>query len=272
MSVYFEKSVARGFGTFPLKGEELIAAVQTAYDIGYRAFDTAQIYQNEADLGHALWALNSEPDELFITSKVHPDNFDEKFFMPSVEKSLSDLGVNKLQMLLLHWPPANGEIEAPLKLLAQAKKAGLAAHIGVSNFNAKMMVAAQNMIDVPIDCNQVEFHPLLDQSILQETSAKTGIGLVSYCSVARGEIFKYPLFAEIGARYRKSAAQVALRWILQKGVALNTMSTKAENMRANFDIVDFALSAEEMASIDALNTAGYRIVSSNLVPWAPEWD
>ena len=98
------------------------------------------------------------------------------------------------------------------------------------------------------------------------------IPLASYCSVARGEVFKYPEFASIGAIYGKSAAQVALRWIIQKGVSINTMSTNPANISANFDIMDFTLSHIDMARIDALTHTGFRIVSQELVPWAPDWD
>jgi 2,5-diketo-D-gluconate reductase B len=101
---------------------------------------------------------------------------------------------------------------------------------------------------------------------------EVGVPLSSYCSVARGEVFKHPEFAEIGKSYGKSAAQVVLRWILQKGVSINTMSTKPDNIRANFDIMDFTLSHVDMARIEALTNTGYRIVTIDKVPWAPDWD
>ena len=135
-----------------------------------------------------------------------------------------------------------------------------------------MMRDARSIIDAPIVTNQVEFHPLLNQNTLLAAATETGIPLSSYCSVARGEVFKYPLFAEIGAGYGKSAAQVILRWILQKGVSINTMSTKPENIRANFDVMDFTLSSIDMARIEAMTATGYRVVTKDKVPIAPEWD
>ena len=120
--------------------------------------------------------------------------------------------------------------------------------------------------------NQVEFHPLIDQRKLLAAASETGIPLSSYASIARGEVFKHGLFAEIGANYGKSAVQVVLRWILQKGVSLNTMSTKPDNICANFDIMDFTLSSIDMARIEALTHTNYRIVGRDLVPYAPEWD
>src|SRR5690606_39204769 len=127
-------------------------------------------------------------------------------------------------------------------------------------------------VDGPLVTNQVEFHPLLDQRKLLAAATETGIPLSSYASVARGEVFKHGLFAEIGETYDKSAAQVVLRWILQKGVPLNTMSTKPENIRANFEIMDFTLSSIDMDRIDALTATGHRIVKTGLLPWVPEWD
>ena len=127
-------------------------------------------------------------------------------------------------------------------------------------------------MDAPLVTNQVEFHPLLNQNTLLAAASETGIPLSSYCSVARGEVFKYPLFAQIGAGYGKSAAQVVLRWILQKGVAINTMSTKPDNIRANFEVMDFTLSSVDMARIEAMTEVGFRVVTKALVPIAPEWD
>ena len=159
-----------------------------------------------------------------------------------------------------------------LRLLEKARDQGLAKNVGVSNYTIQMMRDAVSIVDVPIVTNQVEFHPLLNQDRLLAGANEVGIPLSSYSSVARGEVFKHPEFAEIGEGYRKSAAQVVLRWILQKGVSINTMSTKPDNIRANYDLMDFTLSHVDMARIEALTHTGYRIVTEDLVPWAPAWD
>ena len=270
MSIYYERNFQRAFGTFPLTGEVLHEAILTAAEIGYRAFDTAQMYDNEATTGAALKETGIPRDDLCITTKVHPDNYAEDRFLPSVEQSLADLGVAQVDVLLLHWPPIGGAIAGPLRLLERAQRAGLARHVGVSNFNVAMMREAVRIVDVPLATNQVEFHPLLNQDRLMAGANEVGIPLSSYSSVARGAIFRHPEFAEIGAAYGKSAAQVALRWILQKGVSLNTMSTKPENIRANYEIMDFVLSHVDMARIDRLTHTGHRIAAD--VPWAPDWD
>lgn len=271
-SVYFTKTYQRSFGTWPLRGQDCHDAIAAAIDVGYRAFDTAQMYGNEVEVGEALKRSGVPRDELLITTKVHPDSYSADKFLPSVEASLKALDVDKVDVLLLHWPPIGGDVVGPVKLLSEARARGLTTDIGVSNFTIAMMKTARQTIDDPIATNQVEFHPLLDQSKLLAATAETGIPLASYCSVARGAVFKEPAFAEIGAGYGKSAAQVVLRWILQKGVSINTMSTKPDNIRANFDVMDFTLSSVDMARIDAISRTNDRIVTSAVVPWAPDWD
>jgi len=272
MNIYFQRTHQRSFGTYPLLADECRDAILIAAEVGYRAFDTAQMYRNEAETGAAISETGIARQDLCITTKVENDNFDESRFLSSVEASLKALQTDYVDVLLLHWPPADFQIEGSLKLLEAAQTRGLTRNIGVSNYTAQMMRDAVKMIETPIVTNQVEFHPLLNQDILLAAASETGIPLSSYSSVARGEVFKHPQFAEIGAAYDKTAAQVVLRWILQKGVSINTMSTKRANLAANFDIMDFTLSSVDMARIDVLTHTNYRIVGKDLVPWAPDFD
>jgi len=271
-SIYFRKTFQRSFGTWPLRGQELSGALHAALEAGYRSIDTAQMYGNEAEVGVALAASGIPRADLCITTKVRPDNYTEEAFLPSIEKSLADLKTDHVDVLLLHWPPIGGDIVGPVRLLEKAVHAGYARAIGVSNFTASMMRTAKATIATELVTNQVEFHPLLDQTKLLAAAIETGIPLASYCSVARGKVFSYPLFSELGDAYGKSAAQIVLRWILQKGVSINTMSTKPENIRANFDVMDFTLSSIDMARIDALNATGYRIVTREKSAYAPDYD
>jgi 2,5-diketo-D-gluconate reductase B len=272
MSIYFQQCFQRGFGTFPLRGDACKQAVLTAAEVGYRAFDTAQMYQNQAETGAALKDTGLDREAICITTKVENKNYTEEKFLQSVELSLQSLQVDYVDVLLLHWPPADFDIRPPLELLQQAREKGYTRHIGVSNFTAQMMREANAFVSGPIATNQVEFHPLLNQDILLNAASDTGIPLAAYCSVARGEVFNYPEFETIGKNYGKSAAQIVQRWILQKGVSVNTMSTKRENIKANFDIMDFTLSSVDMATIDKLTATQYRIVDKSLVPWAPDFD
>ncbi|WP_250435506.1 aldo/keto reductase [Caballeronia sp. ATUFL_F2_KS9A] len=272
MNILFQRTHQRSFGTWPLNGQQLRDALTDAIETGYRAIDTAQLYDNELGVGSSLRAIGIPRDELCITTKIAPANDSDERFMPSLRESLEKLKIEQADVLLLHWPPADGNVAPSVRRLEEAARAGLTRHIGVSNFNAAMMRAAKAATALPLITNQVEFHPLLNQRVLMDTAIETGIPLSSYCSVARGEIFNYPLFEEIGARYGKSGAQVALRWILQKGVPINTMSTQRRNIEANFDVMDFTLSSIDMHRIDALNDTNYRIVNRERVPYAPEFD
>ena len=275
MSVFFTQNYQRSFGTFPLQGDEVKTAVRTAVEVGYRAFDTAQWYGNEAALGELIPSLGVDRESLLITTKVHPENLGADKFMSSVEQSLRDLKLDVVDVLLLHWPPKDNSVAPHLELLQEAHRKGYAKHIGVSNYTTRQMREAVKCLDIPLATNQVEFHPLLDQRRLLAASGETGISLSSYCSVARGEIFKYPLFEEIGRPLGKTAGQVALRWILQQGVALNTISTKRANVQANYNIMDFILSSVDMARIQKLTATNFRISSADLpelAPLAPTWD
>lgn len=272
MSFYFENGFERAFGTYPLRGNELHNAILAATDVGYRAFDTAQMYGNEHETGAALRESGLGSGQVCITTKVSPQNFGEDRFLDSVKKSLDDLQVGSVAVLLLHWPPADGQIERPLRLLQQAYEHGFASAIGVSNFTARMMRDAKDIVDVPLVTNQVEFHPLLNQDILLKTAAETGIALSSYCSVARGAIFEHDVLADIAASYGRSVAQITLRWILQKGVSVNASSSRSANIRDNFGIMDFTLSSVDLARIDALTRTNYRIVDKTMVPTAPDFD
>ena len=272
MSILLKKRFQRGFGTFPLRGDALRKAVDMALEVGYRAFDTAQIYGNEAEVGEMLAACNVAREDLCITTKVTPSNYASDAFLPSVERSLRDLRLDCIDVLLLHWPPKDGRIAEPLKLLDQARREGLTRHIGISNFTSHMMHEASMLVGGEIATNQVEFHPLIDQSKLLAAAKQTGIPLSAYCAVARGAVGQKAELCRIGAEYCKSAYQIALRWTLQKGVSVISMSTRRENIAANFNIMDFALSSLELARIDRLTAENLRIVDQSVTPYAPEWD
>ncbi len=267
MNIYFQKSFQRAFGTFPLRGDTLFSALEAALAVGYRAFDTAQMYGNEAETGEALAASSVPREELCVTTKVDAANFKEVRFFNSVEESLKRLRMEQVDVLLLHWPPHSGDVAPSLRLLAEAHRRGLARNVGVSNYTIRMMRDAAELIDVPIVTNQVEFHAQINQEKLLAGSIETGIPLSAYCSLARGKILDRPEFAQIGSRYGKTASQVALRWIIQKGVSAVTMSTNPVNIRRNFDIMDFTLSAIDMASIDRIAESNCRIIGQMGFDW-----
>ena len=271
-SIYFRKTYQRTFGTFPLKGESAREAVRTAVSVGYRSFDTAQSYGNEADIGETLAESGVAREDLCITTKVKPDNFPSDRFIASVEQSLRNLGVDFVDVLLLHWPPLDADILPSFTLLQQARDRGLARHVGVSNYTVSMMRKAAATANGPIACNQVEFHPLIAQSVLLAAAVETGIPLSSHCSVARGAVFGIPLMQELARAYDVTVAQITLRWILQKGVSVNAMSTKPDHIMHNFQTMHFTLSSIDMARIDALNAVNTRLITRDVAPFAPVWD
>ena len=272
MNIYLDAGHHVSFGTFPLRGDDLTSAMRLAADIGYRSFDTAQMYQNEREVGDCLRTLGMPRDELLITTKVSPHNFAVADFLPSVEQSLRDLQTDRVDVLLLHWPDQHGDNGAALDQLQQAHDLGYAAHIGISNYTISMMEDAISRLSTRPAANQVEFHPFLDTQKLLDAANRLALPLTAYCAVARGKMATSPLLDDIGAAHGKTGTQAGLRWTLQKGVAINAMSTKADNLQRNYDLLDFQLNDDEMTRIDTLMADGYRIVNSSLMPTAPAWD
>lgn len=272
MNLLFQKNFQRVFGTFPLTGNQLRDSIETAADVGYRAFDTAQMYGNERETGLALRDTKIPRSELCIISKIHPDNYTEANFIKSLELSLSDLQIDQLDVLFLHWPPTQIAFDATLELLEKAHDLKLVNAIGISNFNSQMMERTNAKIQTKILANQVEFHPLIDQGVLLRKASETEIPLMSYSAIARGKIFEFEILHKIASEYGKTPAQIVLRWVLQKGVIANSMSTNKKNIEANYNIMDFTLSSIDMARVDMLNKTGFRVVTKEKAPWAPDWD
>jgi len=272
MSIYFESGAEMTMGTFPLKADQLIDAVTLAYEAGFRSFDTAQMYQNEADLGTALAQIGADRDELFITTKILPANLGADKFIPSAEQSLKALRLDYVDVLLLHWPSPEIDNEVALGQLQKAHDKGLAKHIGISNYTIAMMEQAVDLLDVPVACNQVEFHPYLDQSKLKAAADRLGVSLSAYCPLAKGQILDDPVITQIARRYDRLPSQIVLRWIIQKGVSANPMSTKTANLQANLGALDFNLSGADMHLLDQLGAHNLRIVDKHRMPIAPDWD
>ena len=272
MTFYFTEGFERSFGTWPLSGDTLRSSVLSAIEVGYRSFDTAQMYRNEAELGSALKEAGLNRESICITTKVMASNYVADRFLPSVEASLRNLQTEYVDVLLLHWPDQFGRNSDALDGLQSAVERGYAHNIGVSNYTASMMEDAMMRLDATPVANQVEFHPLVDTTRLMAAAGGLGIPLAAYCPLARGLVTKDPVLQDVGERYSRSASQVTLRWILQKGVSINTMSTNSRHQADNFDILDFSLSSPDLAVIDGCMEQNMRIVDRNLVPTAPEWD
>jgi 2,5-diketo-D-gluconate reductase B len=248
---------ALGYGTWPLKGEACYQGVAHALALGYRHIDTAQGYDNEAEVGRAMRASGVPRQEIFLVTKVRPQNFTFRKTLESSRESLRKLNTSYIDLLLLHWPNDRVPLAETMKAMRQLQDEGATRYIGVSNFSPALVEeAAQH---ATIFCNQVEYHPYYLQDDLIKQSRKMDYLFTAYSPIARGKVLRDPVLQKIGARHGKTAAQVTLRWIIQQGLATIPQSSSEKNRAANIDIFDFVLTEEEMAEVDGLRTERYSI-------------
>jgi 2,5-diketo-D-gluconate reductase B len=260
---------ALGFGTFGLAAESTREPVFTALEAGYRHIDAAQAYDNEEFVGAALAEARVPRKDIFLTTKLNKatQRYDE--VKRSLHESLEKLRTDYVDLFLIHWPSHDVPLEETMRGMNEVRAEGLTRHIGVSNFPTAYIARARALAESPIFCNQVEYHALLSQDVLLEEARAHDSLLTAHCPLGRGIILEEPTFAEIGKQYGKSAAQVAIRWLIsQPNVATFPRSAKPERVRANFDVFDFELSEADMQRIAAL-PKDRRVVQP---PWAPQWD
>lgn len=267
---YVEAGGARipklGLGTWQNTGPTCTETVRTALELGYRHVDTAQVYDNEAAVGEGIAAADVAREDIFLTTKVWRSNLRHEAVIDSVEESLDKLGVDYVDLLLIHWPHPRVPVAETLGAMAQLRERGLVEHLGVSNFTRSQLAEARDAVAAPIVADQVLYHPYKDQSPLREYCADAGVALTAYSPLARGRVLDDPTLAEIGERYDKSAPQVALRWLVQQdGVVAIPKSTSREHLDANLAVFDFELRDDEMARIDGL-TGGIGTRVRNRLP------
>ncbi|MFJ3450503.1 2,5-didehydrogluconate reductase DkgB [Pseudomonas sichuanensis] len=261
-----------GVGTFRLTGQAVIDSVKSALQLGYRAIDTAQIYNNEAEVGQAIAESGVPRSELFITTKIWVDNYAADKLLPSLRDSLAKLRTDHVDLLLIHWPaPGNGvELAEYMQALAAAKQAGLTRQIGVSNFNIELTRQAIAVVgEGEIATNQIELSPYLQNRTLTAFLNEQGITTTSYMTLAYGKVLKDPVLAQIAAKHKATVAQVALAWALQLGYAVIPSSTKRENLASNLLARSLQLDADDMALIATLERNGREVSPDGL---APAWD
>jgi 2,5-diketo-D-gluconate reductase B len=247
------KMPALGLGTWQLSGAACEKSVRLALDLGYRHIDTAEMYGNEAEIGRAVAASGVERSSLFITTKIWTNHLRAKDVGPTAETSLRKLRTDYVDLLLIHWPNTTVPLAETLGAMMKLKEAGKARAIGVSNFSVEQMNEALTRHKAPIACNQVEYHLLLDQRPILDYASGHGMAVVAYCPLARGQLTGNSTLAKIGAKHGKTAAQVALRWLVQQpGVAAIPKATREPNLRANLEIFDITLDAADMAELSRL--------------------
>ena len=264
------KIPALGYGTWQLKGNDCETGVAAALEIGYRHIDTAQIYENEMEVGRALKSSGIKREDLFLTTKVWNDNLGGNLFQKSVEESLNKLQTNYVDLLLIHWPLTTVPFVEQMKSLRAVHEAGMARMIGVSNFTVAQMQEVLEELGTPIVNNQVEYHPFLSQKPVLEYVRQHDMFLTAYSPLARGKVRDEVALREIGEKHGKSVGQVTLRWLVQQErVAAIPKAASLEHIRENFDIFNFELDADDMQRINMLTMRASRLINPD---WAPHWD
>ncbi|GHA92697.1 2,5-didehydrogluconate reductase DkgB [Modicisalibacter luteus] len=260
-----------GLGTFRLKGQEAFDSVTSALKLGYRLIDTAQMYGNEEDVGRAIRESGIPRDEIFITTKVWWDRLRHDDLIASLEESNRKLGVEQVDLALIHWPSPNDEVPIAeyIGALNEARGRGLATRIGVSNFTVAQIDEA---LAAPggdqIVTNQVEVHPFLANRRVVDHCQRQGMVVTGYMPLAVGKVMDEPVLKEIAADHDATPAQVALAWVASRDIVVIPSSTKPSHQEANLKALNIELSADEIQRIDKLD-AGERIANPD---FAPEWD
>jgi diketogulonate reductase-like aldo/keto reductase len=263
------KIPAIGLGTWELRGRACARLVEQALKLGYRHIDTAQVYENEREVGEGLRASGVRREEVFVTTKVWTTHFAPNDLERSTKDSLAKLRLSEIDLLLLHWPNPQVPLSETLGALARVKQLGMVRHIGVSNFTVALIDEAVAACPEPLACDQVEYHPYLDQTKVKDACARQGMALVAYSPVAKGRIKDDATLTRIGRAHGKTAAQVCLRWLVQQNVAAIPRTSRIERLSENIDIFDFALSDQEMEEIAGMASPKGRLTDYG---FAPKWD
>lgn len=261
-----------GFGTWELTGATARRMTEAALRAGYRHLDTARAYGNEAQVGQALETSDVDRADVFLATKIWPDDYRPADFRAAADDSLDRLGTDRVDLLLLHWPRFGGTgLEATVEALVEAREAGKARHVGVCNFTTDLLERADAVADETLVVNQVEYHPYLDQDPVLEAVRARGMALTAYSPLAHGRVVEDETLAALGLHHGKSAAQVALRWLIQQpGVNAIPRTSDPDHVRENFDLFDFQLSGEEMRRIAGLARPDGRVIDP--AGLAPDWD
>src|SRR5580693_7698477 len=238
-----------GLGTWDLRGRTCARVVEQALRLGYRHIDTAEMYDNEHEVGDAVRASGVRRDDVFITTKIWPAHFAPLELERAAKGSLARLRLSEVDLLLLHWPNPQIPLSETLGALCKVKQSGLARHIGVSNFTVPLIAEAVRLASEPLVCNQIEMHPFLDQSKVTAACRAQGMAVVAYSPIARGSAKNDAVLARIGAAHGRSAAQVSLRWLVQQDIVVIPRTSRLEHLSENCAIFDFVLADAEMAEI-----------------------
>lgn len=261
------KVPAIGFGTFRLGGETCRNAVLHAMNIGYRHIDTAQMYENEEFVGQALASSGVNRDDYFLTTKIGNGNHSADSVVSSTDESLRKLGVDHVDLLLIHWPIPTVPLAETLGAMLELQEAGKIKHIGLSNATTAIVTEAQQ--HATIFANQIEYHPLLAQRKLCEMAREHDFMITAYSPLATGKVRDYAVITDIASDLGVSPTAVALAWLMEQDkVVPIPKATSPDHIEENFTAVDVRLSPDQIAAIDDL-PKDRRLVNPSI---APEWD
>ena len=260
-----------GLGTWELRGRSCARIVEQALRLGYRHIDTAQMYDNEREVGEGVRASGVKRDEVFVTTKIWPSHFAPRDLERAAKERLVQLRMSEVDCLLLHWPNPQVPLSETIGALCKVKQQGFTRHIGVSNFTVALVEQAVKFSTEPLVCNQIEVHPFLDQSKVIAASRRHGMAIVAYSPIARGRANSDPVLRRIGQAHGKTSAQVCLRWLAQQNIAVIPRTGRIERLSENLAIFDFELSAAEMAEIGRLARSDGRVVDY-AYSGSPDWD
>jgi diketogulonate reductase-like aldo/keto reductase len=239
-----------GLGTWRLVGVACARIVSQALELGYRHIDTAELYGNEAEIGRAIRSV--ERGGLFLTSKVSGANLRTNDVIRACTNSLERLGTDYLDLYLVHWPNDEIPIEETMDGMQYLVEEGMIRSIGVSNFDVGRLRAAMDASEAPVCNDQVEYHPYRPRRELPQFCREHGVALTAYCPLGKGRVVRDPTLARIGQKYGKSAAQVSLRWLLQKGAIVIPKAGSVEHLRENREMDGWELTPEDMRRIDEI--------------------
>jgi 2,5-diketo-D-gluconate reductase B len=260
---------ALGLGTYPMQGAPCTNAVLWALEAGYRHIDTAQLYGNEADVGRALAECGLPRADIFLTTKCGVFDATPEAVLAELDDSLEKLQTDYVDLWMFHWPNRDTPLAETLAALAEARAAGKARSLGVGNFTVALLHQAVEVCGADLFTNQFESHPLLRQPRVEAATRAHGLAVTAHSPLGRGKVPGNPVLEGIGAKYGKSAVQVAIRWQLDKpDTMLVPKSTRREGIAANIDVFDFTLDDEDRAAIEGLPN-GQR---GSDPPFAPDWD
>ena len=248
-----QKMPQQGFWVYKLTDPTVFTqTIQSAYDDGYRLFDTAQMYGNEANLGKAIKSLNIDRDDYFITTKVAESNQGYQKAIDSVKESLRKLQLDYANLLLVHWP-INGSFFETWQAFEDMKKDGLTKSIGVSNYGmVHLQYLATQATEMPV-VDQLECHPWLSEKPMIDFNNQHHIVTQAWAPLGRGRIFEEPIIQQLAQKYGKTPAQIILRWHFQNGQSFIPKSAHASRIKENADIYDFTLTDQDMAQMDSIN-------------------